>query len=84
MQTVKKAHDTCYFPKRSRCDFRFSCDLQGHFACTLQHSLSDRTGLLQSAPGPKLTIIINSLVPRLVQHMQNTKIPLHRKQLDRS
>ena len=32
----------CYSPKRLRCDFRFSCDLQGHFACTLQHSVADR------------------------------------------
>ena len=60
----RKAHDTCYFPKRSRFVFRFSCDLQGRFACALQHILPDRIGLLQSAPGPKVTTIINGLVPR--------------------
>ena len=70
----RKAHDTCFFPKRSRCEFRFSCNLQGDFACTLQHSVPDRIGLLRSAQGPKLTTIINhGLVPRLVQHEQNTE-----------
>ena len=59
-------------PQRLRCDFRFSCELQSHFACTLQHSVSDRIGLLQSAPGPKLMTILNGLVPRLVRNEQNT------------
>ena len=30
----RKAHGTCYFPKRSRCDFRFSCDLQVYMLST--------------------------------------------------
>ena len=47
-----------------RFDFRFSCDMQDRFACTLQHIVADRIGLLQSAPGPKVTTIINGLIPR--------------------
>ena len=81
----KKAHDTCYFSKRKSCNVRFSCDLQGHFACTFQHSVSARTGLLQRAPGPKSTTIMNGLIPRLVQNMPNTEGTLCIvKQMDRS
>ena len=50
----RKAHDTCYFSKCSRFDVQFSCDLQGRFACALQHILPGRLRLLESAPGPKV------------------------------
>ena len=75
MQTEEKStrYDTCYFPKRSRFDFRFSCNLQGHFACTLRHRVPDRIGLLQSAPCSKLTTTINGLVPQQIRHKQNTE-----------
>ena len=57
MQTEKKSTRLVLL---SRFDFRFSCDLQVHFACTLQHSVSGRVELL-SVPAPKVTTIINGL-----------------------
>ena len=42
-------------------DFRFSCDLQGQFACTLRPSSSDRVVLLRRSPDPKLTPIKNEV-----------------------
>ena len=70
----RKAHDTCYFPEPSRFGFWFSCDLQGRFACAFQHMLPDRIGLLQSAPGPKVTTIINGLEPRQMRRKINSLI----------
>ena len=49
MQTEEKSTRPVLLSKAFTCDFQFSCNLQGHFACTLQHSVADRIGLLRSA-----------------------------------
>ena len=79
----RNAHDKCYFQSVHVVIFGSAVICRVIFACTLQHSVSDRIRLFQSAPGPKLTSIINGFVPRIVQH--NTELThCLVKQLDRS